>query len=368
MKRLTVLVSYDFENIIDDYVLFLANECRKISDRFVVVINGYLSNEQKRRLETVSADIIQRNNVGYDGGAYKEVLLHYLGEEEVCKYDELILVNDSFYGPFFSWDVIVNEMDKKDVDYWGLIRSDQEGDFACGLTSHVNSYFISLRKQILLDQGFWCFWRNLPCSEGHDEAVRDYEMGLNSFLQKGKYLKTTWLDSCGGNELIAKKSNPYVDELEELITKYRCPILKRKAIILKNWREVKRACNYIVNHTDYDVDMIWNNWRRYDEHHRLESFSVFELIDFCKSFKKIYLYGKGIIGEKIMDFLNVERLDCKACYVVTNNKGDISVRQIDEVENDKDHGIVIAVGKNLHDEVYSLAKKYFTEKQIFRLY
>ena len=135
-----------------------------------------------------------------------------------------------------------------------------------------------------------------------------------------------------------------------------------------NWGEIKRVCNYVENYTDYDVSMIWDNWNRYDRQKVYADFSIYELIDFCKICKTVYLYGKGIIGKKLMDFLNSEGLDDKARYVVTDNNGDTSVEQIDEIDRDQDIGIVIAVGRKLHEEVFSTAKKFFNENQIFRLY
>ena len=41
-----------------------------------------------------------RENIGYDAGAFKDALCTLIGWDTVYEYDELILVNDSFFGRF----------------------------------------------------------------------------------------------------------------------------------------------------------------------------------------------------------------------------------------------------------------------------
>lgn len=122
-KRLCIYVVYDGENVIDDYIGYMLNEIQKICVSLVVVCNSECIWKGMSNLQKYTDKIFFRKNSGFDAGAYKDALCQYLGWDEVGQYDELLLVNDSFYGPFFPIENMFCKMEQDGADYWGMTRS-----------------------------------------------------------------------------------------------------------------------------------------------------------------------------------------------------------------------------------------------------
>ena len=98
-KRLGVFVFFDRDSIIDDYVIYLLDSLNEAVDKILFVSNCNLSKEELKKLDKYNIDINIRENKGLDAGAFKYVYDKY-GKDYICEYDELILLNDTFFGPF----------------------------------------------------------------------------------------------------------------------------------------------------------------------------------------------------------------------------------------------------------------------------
>lgn len=46
-------------------------------DRFIVIINGTVCDDGRRTIEKYTKEVVFRANDGFDGGAYKDILLNY---------------------------------------------------------------------------------------------------------------------------------------------------------------------------------------------------------------------------------------------------------------------------------------------------
>ena len=144
MKRLSVFVFYDADGILNRYVEYLIESLLSVSEKIVVVINGDITNEGRNKILKITPFIFQRKNIGFDAGAYKDTLLIYLKDDKLDKYDEIIMLNDSFYGPFFPWDKIFLEMKSQKVDFWGLSRH-ADSELFLGekkINEHIQSFFL----------------------------------------------------------------------------------------------------------------------------------------------------------------------------------------------------------------------------------
>lgn len=60
MKRLAILVLFDPEGIVDDYVIYLLNETKKIAAKILVVSNGMLSAVGRDKIREIQVDYIER--------------------------------------------------------------------------------------------------------------------------------------------------------------------------------------------------------------------------------------------------------------------------------------------------------------------
>ena len=118
-KRLGIFACYLGESgNVDGYILFLLQEMRKYVAALVIVCNGDMSGEGQKIFNSISEVTIVRENEGFDVGAWQCAMRDVLGWEQVQSFDELILFNDSFFGPIHPLDEIFAKMDGK-KDFWG---------------------------------------------------------------------------------------------------------------------------------------------------------------------------------------------------------------------------------------------------------
>ena len=122
MKRLGIFVFYDKEVIIYEYVIYLLKSLETVCERLVVISNGKLRKEERAKIGVCTHEILTRENKGYDVGAYKEVIINYLGFDEICKYDELVLMNDTVYGPFIPMKDMFEEMQSRECNFRGITK------------------------------------------------------------------------------------------------------------------------------------------------------------------------------------------------------------------------------------------------------
>ena len=109
-KRICLFSLYHPKGKVAGYVLHLLAELATVSERIIFISNGPLDVQGRKAVGRYTEEIIERQNTGFDGGAYKEVLLSYL-HRDLSDYDELILCNDTFWGPFLPLKTIFEEME-----------------------------------------------------------------------------------------------------------------------------------------------------------------------------------------------------------------------------------------------------------------
>ncbi|MBO6256736.1 hypothetical protein J6N69_01700, partial [bacterium] len=161
MKRAVIFAHYDKQNIIDDYVVYYLRALKEIADELVLVSCNFVKNKQA--VENIATKIIDDTHNEYDFGSYKRGYLYL--KERLNEFDELVFVNDSCYGPFYSLKEVFDQMDKKDCDFWGITKNNF--GYPKNLSSffvkrsHIQSYFIILKKNIIISEIFDNFMKSI---------------------------------------------------------------------------------------------------------------------------------------------------------------------------------------------------------------
>lgn len=269
MNRMSILQICTNGRRISDYIFFLADSLIELSSNFVLVSNGVLSREDKIKLQERRIDFFERPDDGFDSGAFKDVLENYVTWDVLVSYDELVLVNDSCYGPIYPLEEMFTKMDfeKKDLDYWSITEQKafkKSPYWEEEVPYHVQPYFIVIRKKMLCSQAFKNFWRELQIPKNYLDAVNNYELKfanyfINEGFKGGAYVDCTEFCTTKDERQAYIFFNTY-----RLVSKYRCPMVKRKAfrhpqdlVLTSNAGEVsKKTLEYIKNNTDYDENMI----------------------------------------------------------------------------------------------------------------
>jgi lipopolysaccharide biosynthesis protein len=270
VSRLGIFVFYDKEGIVDDYVLHLLDGMMENLNHLVIVCNGKVEETGLAKLEKYTRDVFIRDNTGYDSTAWKATLTSLYGWDKVYSFDELVLFNDTFYGPIYPFKDMFDEMSVRDSsDFWGITLQNNLLIFDNIVTPvHLQSYFLVFREKILKSKDFFLFFENLGQINNYNDAVRKFEIILTQHFAELGYKFDSYIDI---NPFASNKTennyNYSVYEAFNLIYKYKCPIVKRKNFITLNGGllnlnggvDAAKTLNYIEKHTKYNADLIWSN-------------------------------------------------------------------------------------------------------------
>lgn len=267
MKRLCIYVTYDKEKIVDEYIHYMLKELKTCVDYLVVVCNETEVVSGKHYLENYANEIFYRENMAFDAGAYKDTLTHYLGWKRVLEFDELVLVNDSFYGPFIPMKTIFEEMNQKNVDFWGLTKhKEYRNKYTLAYTQeHIQSFFMVIRKDMLHYDEFLTYWNRMPYYSTFSEVIENFEKQFTKvFFEKGFSYECYADMGVNDTDNIENNFNQYVLISNELIRRRSFPFLKRQQITYDNidrqtQENYSLALEYIKIETEYDVRLIYKN-------------------------------------------------------------------------------------------------------------
>ena len=173
IKRAIVFVHYDRDNLVDEYVYFYLEALKQHSTHLVFITTSTLSKEDHEKISHLSSCVIERKNIGYDFMSYKIGLESF----DYTQYDELLICNDSVYGPFYPLPLLFERMNNTQCDFWGMTDNND-------IAYHLQSYFVVFKKTLLLSPAFSTFWENVKVLDDKEEIIQTYEVGLTTYFQK----------------------------------------------------------------------------------------------------------------------------------------------------------------------------------------
>ena len=270
MKRVAIYFFYDKDGIVDGYVDYFLEDLKKNLDRLIVVCNGKLTSEGRKKFSKYTNEIIVRENKGFDVWAYKEGI-EYIGWDNLKNYDELIMLNMTIMGPIYPFKEMFDEMDsRKDIDFWGITKFhkfpvDPWGLIQYGyIPEHIQSHFIAVRKPMLKSYEFKQHWEKMRMINTYFESVSYHEsIFTKKFNDKG-FKSDTYVNS---NDLKDFTDHPIIDYPKKIIKENKCPIFKRRSffnsyddfLTRSMGRSSLELFKYIEKNTNYDVNLIWDN-------------------------------------------------------------------------------------------------------------
>lgn len=264
MKRAGIFLFYDPEGKVDDYILGCLGSLQQHMDYLLVVSNSSLDETNRKRLESVSSEVMERKNVGYDVGAYRDGLRH-LGWDHMGDYDELVLFNYTFFAPIHPWASLFERTDKWDTDFWGITEHDEVRPHPflpkLVMPRHIQSHWIAVRASLSTTKDWRSYWEDMPPIESYNDSIQWHESRFTGYFNALGYRHEV-----AYNVDDYPSANPVFDNAS-LLLQDGCPILKRRnlfhnplhldrfAIIGADMLEQARLAGY-------DTDLILSNLAR----------------------------------------------------------------------------------------------------------
>ena len=273
MKRICLFAGYDSKNIIHDYVVYYLKELSTISDVYYMADNE-ISDEEKLKISPYVKGAYGLNHKKYDFGSWQE-LINIIGWDKISEYDELILANDSVFGPLYPIKELFDKIEKdKEWDVCGIDRvySLDTNRWYC------SSFFLIFKKNTLASGILQTVFNNIPDRVTYDYAVKELENPLmESFYKQGYNVKAfcgyykniffSWQEFCSAGVPFIKKKIFNKDIFD---TCHK-----------SDWKE------YMKNNTNYNISYI-EDYANGNEKVNLEYIPAKPLNPFIKTLKDFY--------------------------------------------------------------------------------
>lgn len=288
-KRFGIFFFYDSAGVVDDYVDTMVLDMKENLDELYIVVNGELNPAGREKFETWADKVIVRENVGLDAWAYKTAL-ETAGWEHLSQFDEVIMFNATIMGSVYPFREMFASMNPRDIDFWGINWFHEVGYDPFGTTPegyiprHLQSHFHAYRKSLVSAEVFQNYWRDLPAINNYADSVGKHEVPFTKRFETLGFKSDVYVNT---EDLDNYNHAPIMFAPVEIIKNRRCPIFKRRSFF-HDYRDVvvqslgadtRDLYEFLRDHTDYDVNLIWNNALR-----------TMNLMDLVNNLKLTYVF------------------------------------------------------------------------------
>ncbi len=209
----TVLASFSGNGRVEDYVLYLLKGLREISDYIVIVCDNPIFSEEAVKLEAVCDACICERHCEYDFGSYKRGIAFFEEQGIFTAEDELLVLNDSNYGPVNSLAPVLEKFHESGKDFYGLTFN----------IDYIQSYFYLFKRKVYTSGVFREFFRNIWKELSGANVVFRYECKLTEILTAAGF---TWLTLVP----LKRASITLTGYWSTLFDKFSFPFVKIKAL------------------------------------------------------------------------------------------------------------------------------------------
>jgi len=269
-KRIAIYVIYDKDGILDGYRKYYLQELRKVVDCIVGVVSGTLTPESRKELEKLTDDFFVRENVGLLAYSWIDGIAH-IGWDELYKYDELLMLNDSFFGPFYPLNDMMDVAEESDADFYGAFKNYDEPAitesgghrFKHGHLRGSICYFYIIKSRLLHSCEFKTYWASKP------KISTDFDTFFFSEFDFYDYVVDT------GFKVDAYQSDAFKGYIFDNLTHNMLPLIKKdnipfsrirafgsdmkyQSLLINYGKDPRQTLDYVEHQTDYNTDLIWD--------------------------------------------------------------------------------------------------------------
>jgi rhamnosyltransferase len=166
------MAAYDPDGELAEHVRFQIDAWQGQCRRLILVTTNQLTASARDWLAG-RAELIERDNVGYDFYSYRTGLL---AAGDLTTYDQVVICNDTYVGPLRGFAEIFARMHGAAYDFWGVTRSRR-------IKPHVQSFFVVFGQNVVASDTFTTFWTSMEPISSRRKVIHRYEVGLSRTLK-----------------------------------------------------------------------------------------------------------------------------------------------------------------------------------------
>lgn len=263
MKRVCLLSLNDRKGFLDGYVRQLINEMKKVSVVYTVCRAEY----ESEAIPLPKEQIIRCPHCYTEATALQYALLYAIGKERINEFDELLLVNDSFFGPFVSVHSLLRQAEELNGngDFWGLVAKaeDRRTVKFCRYKYqpwYLHTSFLVIRQRLLHADSFWAYWEELKKYTREKSAVQGHDYAFSKYFQDEGFEAFSLYEYGNGH----KETSLVFDSLSLL--RQGLPILPKTVFTVAYDRVLEHnlssqcadCIRFLREYTDYDLNLVYD--------------------------------------------------------------------------------------------------------------
>lgn len=191
--------------------------------------------------------LVTRQNIGFDFGSWAAALSSLVLDRR--DIDQIILVNNSVYGPLFSLKPIISQLSSQG-DFFGLTASRE-------FCPHLQSYFLGFNKVVINHSDFARYWRGSFSGKSKWSTIFRREIAWETYFSRRGFRSAVLIE-----ESRDFPRNPLTFQWKELISQ-GFPFVKKSlfthnydSIDMSEWEDyLTRECpGYDTSLVSQDLD------------------------------------------------------------------------------------------------------------------
>ncbi len=224
-RRVIFYLLFDPRGNVDDYVPYKLSRLREFADHIVVIANGGVKQNDLAVLQGVSDEVWERDNIGFDVEGYKWAIAEF--GDRMNDFDELILMNYTWFGPVGDATPLFDRMGALEVDYWGVTDHAAFTPNPITLTgtmpSHIQSHWIAVRSRLLRSEEWKQYWTEMPPIRSYSDSILNHESRFTQHFEKLGFSYAVAYP----HENYPGTPHPAFERAQQLLED-GCPVLKRR--------------------------------------------------------------------------------------------------------------------------------------------
>ncbi len=266
-RRLVLFAHFDRGDEVDPYVVFYLGSLYR-SGCTIIFVSGspHLKAETAEAIKPFCAGIYTRETLSLDFGSWH--LAWKLMEQRGWKlegFEQMLLANDSVYGPLFDLDEMFASF--KDGDLYGVTESKE-------YVSHLQSFFLLWSLNDRTMPFLRKFWHDFRYIADKDKLIQQYEIGMSVAAKRQGLRINAYIPDAAARGVDldpqdlrsqafgGQAANNMLKFWDTLITANRCPFLKTSLLVKNQPEGIYRLPDLLRRTTAYDPRLIEAHVRR----------------------------------------------------------------------------------------------------------
>ncbi len=187
-NKVAIVACFTKNGFLHDYLIEYLKSLRKYFDGVILIGDCPIFKSELVKIEDIVMYASFSRHKEYDFGSYKRGYLYLKNQNLLNNIDELLLTNDSCFGPIKNLSVIFEKMNKQNCDFWGLIENND-------IRTHLQSWFILLKHNVIVSDALNNFLTEIKQQKKFWDIVTQYETEFTHHLVESGFKYSAYLQA-----------------------------------------------------------------------------------------------------------------------------------------------------------------------------